>query len=270
MLRGKELIADIDAARVQEGEACFWWIGQQSFVVKTSRTVIYLDPYLSDSPSRRVKPLLAPSDVTNADVITGSHDHIDHIDRPVLVSMMQNSPSAILVVPRAVFPGLTELDLEPARVRGIDDGESEDVNDAKVTAIKAAHEFFDRHEQNGYPYLGYVLESGGVTIYHAGDTCVWEGLASRTAAWNITIAFLPINGRDGRRLRSGCLGNMTYQEAVDLAGTVRPKLVVPAHYEMFASNSEDPSLFADYMDVKYPNQKYWIGTHGECVRVSAG
>jgi L-ascorbate metabolism protein UlaG (beta-lactamase superfamily) len=60
---------------------------------------------------------------------------------------------------------------------------------------------------------------------------------------------------------------MTYQEAVDLAGNLRPKLVVPGHYEMFSSNSQDPALFADYLDAKYPGIQCWIGDHGEKVIV---
>ena len=55
---------------------------------------------------------------------------------------------------------------------------------------------------------------------------------------------------------------MTYQEAADLSGDLRPRLTVPTHYDMFANNSADPRLFAEYMDVKYPDLRYWIGEHG--------
>ena len=58
---------------------------------------------------------------------------------------------------------------------------------------------------------------------------------------------------------------MTYQEAADLAGALRPGLVVPAHFEMFESNREDPQLFADYVAAKYPRQKLLIPRHGERV-----
>jgi L-ascorbate metabolism protein UlaG (beta-lactamase superfamily) len=58
---------------------------------------------------------------------------------------------------------------------------------------------------------------------------------------------------------------MTYQEAVDLAGDLSPRLTVPGHYEMFAHNAEDPRKFTDYMDVKYPGLAYWVGPHGQAV-----
>jgi len=57
----------------------------------------------------------------------------------------------------------------------------------------------------------------------------------------------------------------TRPEAVDLAGELQPRLTVPSHYDMFAHNSADPKLFADYMDVKYPERRYWIGGYGERV-----
>ena len=64
---------------------------------------------------------------------------------------------------------------------------------------------------------------------------------------------LPINGRDGVRYRSNCIGNMTFQEAADLAGEVGTVLVIPGHFDMFAHNGEDPAKFEDYLAAKYPD-----------------
>ena len=86
--------------------------------------------------------------------------------------------------------------------------------------------------------------------------------------WPLDLAFLPINGRDARRLAANCIGNMTYQEAVDLAGAVKPGLTVPAHFEMFAMNSENPQLFVDYLKVKYPSLRALIPQHGQRVVVN--
>ena len=68
----------------------------------------------------------------------------------------------------------------------------------------------------------------------------------------IDAALLPINGRDGKRYRRSCIGNMTFQEAADLAGELRPRLVIPGHWDLFADNPGDPEAFADYIDAKYP------------------
>ena len=79
--------------------------------------------------------------------------------------------------------------------------------------------------------------------------------------------FPPINGRDAERLRDNCIGNMTYQEAADLVGVLKPGLAVPGHYDMFAFNGEDPRKFVDYVEIKYPEQKvreYKAGEEFSC------
>ena len=58
---------------------------------------------------------------------------------------------------------------------------------------------------------------------------------------------------------------MSYQEAVDLAGSISPALSVPTHYDMFGGNLEDPKHFVDYLRVKYPNLKAKICHYGEKV-----
>ena len=110
--------------------------------------------------------------------------------------------------------------------------------------------------------MGYILNGNGFRLYHAGDTCLYEGMQARLRAKPLDLALLPINGRDARRLAAGCIGNMTYQEAADLAGAIQPGLTIPTHFEMFAQNSENPQLFVDYMRVKYPHLQTWIPRHG--------
>ena len=60
---------------------------------------------------------------------------------------------------------------------------------------------------------------------------------------------------------------MTYQEAVDLAGAIHPRVVVPTHYDMFAGNLEDPKLFVDYLNVKFPDLTAHVCRYGEKVEV---
>ena len=92
-------------------------------------------------------------------------------------------------------------------------------------------------------------------IYHAGDTLRYEGMLGTLQSFGpMDAALLPINGRDGMRLRRDCIGNMTFQEAVDLAGELKVRHVIPGHWDMFADNPGDPDAFEDYLDAKYPGQ----------------
>ena len=268
----RSLIEVIDAARPRSGEGMVWWLGQQSFVVKLGRLVVYLDPYLSPSKSRRKAPFLAPEAVTNATLIFGTHDHGDHIDRPVWPALAAASPGAKFVVPDRLLDRLpAELGLPRNRFIGLNDGQSIESDGIRVTGIAAAHELLDQDPRTGlHSFLGYVVEGNGVTLYHAGDTCVYEGLLTKLKRWQFDVVMLPINGRDAERLRRNCIGNMTYQEAADLAGVLRPGLTIPAHYDMFEGNRENPHKFVDYMHVKYPDLPVKVCEYCRAVSVGAG
>jgi L-ascorbate 6-phosphate lactonase len=268
MLTGQPLIDEVNATALGPGECAFWWMGQLSYILKLGDKVLYLDPFLSPSKARTTPPLLKPSEVTNAAVITGSHDHGDHLDRPVWPALARGSPQAKFVVPALVMPKLAAaLKIPEDRFVGLDNGAIAEVAGLRITGVAAAHEFLNQDPATGkYPYLGFVIEGNGCRIYHSGDTCKYEGLESRLKQFGgFDVAFLPINGRDAPRLRSNCIGNMTFQEAVDLAGAVGVRLAVPSHWDMFRNNSEDPQKFADYMAVKFPRVRALVPKHGERV-----
>jgi len=268
MKSGLDLINEVDNCTLEKGKMAFWWLGQIGYVVKLGELVIYLDAFLAENPDRLVKPLLKPEEVVNADFIFGSHDHIDHIDRAVWHELSLSSPLAKFVVPQLLIKGLSkDLDILEDRFVGLDDDLSVILKGLKVTGIAAAHEFLDQDPKTGsFPYLSFVIEGNDCTLYHSGDTCIYEGMLTKLKKWNkFDVMFLPINGRDAKKYRSNLIGNMTYQEAVDLAGTLKPRLVVPAHYDMFCGNTQDPELFVDYLDAKYTGVKCWVGGYGEKV-----
>ena len=267
MQTGPDLIHDIDTCRVPADGCALWWLGQHSFIVKLGATVVYIDVFLSEHHGRQVAPLLTPAQCVNADLFLGTHDHIDHIDRPSWPGMAQAAPQALFVVPELLRTRVAaDLDLPANRVAGLDLGLTVKVKDVTVTAIPAAHEFLDRDEATGlYPRLGFIVEGNGFRLYHAGDCCLYEGIHALLRGKPFDLFILPINGRDARRLSTHLIGNMTYQEAADLAGDLPPGVVIPAHYEMFARNSANVQDFVDYVQIKYPRQRVVVPAHGERV-----
>lgn len=255
---------EVATCELPEGQCAFWWLGQQGFIVKLGKTVLCVDAYLSPSPRRQVAPLLSPADLREVHGVLGSHDHLDHIDRRLWPAIAREAPRARFVVPERVREHLVrDLALPVERVWGLDDGRCVEIEEIRIWGVPSAHEFLDADPRTGhFPYLGFIVTGRGCTLYHAGDTCLYEGLHARLRAHRPHVMFLPINGRDARRLRTGCIGNMTYQESADLAGSIQPRLTVPAHFDMFAHNSENPELFRDYMAVKYPDLEVWVPEHG--------
>lgn len=268
MKTGLEIINDINKCTVKYGQVAFWWLGQLGYAIKIGKVILYIDIYLENNERRSIPPLLRPEEVINADVILGTHDHSDHIDRTSWNQISKSSPNAKFITPSLVLNSLPkDLDMNEDRFIGLNDGVSASLNGITITGIASAHELLNKDEKTGeYPCLGYVIEGNGVKIYHAGDTCIYPELYQKLKSnGQFDVIFLPINGRDGIRLENNIIGNMTYQEAVDLAGYLEPALVVPGHYEMFSHNSENPELFTNYLKVKYPSIKTWVGEHGERV-----
>jgi len=256
---GRELADSISGARPGASELWVWPLGQMGFAVKSASATLVFDLYLSRNDRCLLPAPFGPQDVAFADFFFGSHDHGDHIDRPIWKALSEASPGARFVVPKMHAGKLSEdLGIAAQRFIGVPDGGTVDMGPVRVTGVAAAHEFLSQDKESGeYPNMGYIVELDGKRIYHAGDTCVYEGLHQKLRARGvIDLMFLPINGRSGNKYRGGIIGNMTYQEAVDLAGAIAPAVVVPCHYNMHSFNLEDPQLFADYISAKYPGQKY--------------
>lgn len=231
-----------------------WWLGQHGFVVKGGGATVFLDAYLAPNPRRLVPPALPADAVAGVDLFIGTHDHSDHIDRATWPVLARNNPSAPFAVPDLVRDSVgRDLSIPPARLIGMNDGVAFQVGGMKITPVPSAHEFLDRDPATGrYPYFGVILEVQGRTIYHSGDSCVYEGLLTRLKAWNFDVVLLPINGRSADQLSRNIIGNMTYQEAVDLAGNLGAALAIPTHWDMFEGNLGNPEDFLSYLTVKYP------------------
>ena len=273
MLTGNALWNQIIARQVPRGRAVSWFMGQHGFVIKTGSPdskIICIDVFFTRNPDRLVPPPLDPSDVVGADLIIGTHDHSDHIDHPSWPALTKASPAAPIVVPEILRERLAaDMKLDLSRLVGIDDGRVLQFGPIELKGVVASHEFLDRDPVTGlHPWMGVIIRAGGVAIYHSGDTCLYEGIHERLrAAGKLDAMLIPINGRSAKQLKANIIGNMTYQEAADLAGTFKPGIVVPTHFDMFAANLGDPAAFEAYVNVKYPGQRVWVPVVGEGIEI---
>ena len=233
--------------------AAVCWLGQMGLGARIGDTALSIDYYAFPDPDRRVPPPVPAEEVRGVRLFLGTHDHADHIDRPSWKIWIDTCPDALFVVPQACIAPLLRDGFPAERLVGMNDGGVFTCGEVTVRALAAAHEFLDRDPATGlYPCLQYVIEGCGVRIHHAGDTLRYEGMLPRLRDMGqMDLSLLPINGRDARRYRGNCIGNMTFQEAADLAGEMRPRRVMPGHWDLFEWNSADPAEFADYLDAKY-------------------
>lgn len=229
------------------------WLGQMGLMISSGGTTVCVDYFASLVQNRQTPPPVKAEELKGIDAFLGTHDHLDHIDHEAWKIWAKTNPAARFVFPSIHKEKILADGVEAAHACGMDDGECLTIGNMKIHAIYASHEFPDRDSVTGaYPYLQYIIETEGVRIHHAGDTVRYEGMMPRLRSFGrFDLQILPINGRDAVRYRNDCIGNMTYQEAADLAGELEPGIVIPGHWDMFADNSEDPVRFADYLKVKY-------------------
>jgi L-ascorbate 6-phosphate lactonase len=237
--------------------------------------VIYLDPYLSTRLERRTenKPLtrhvrmmpspVEPASITNAGFIICSHNHGDHLDPETIVPMLQASPGARLVIPPAAVNAVKELRVQDECIFPVGAGDHAEFDGFTIEAVPGKHNEFDFDPDTGYPYVGYIMNFNGVTVYHAGDTVYYDGLEEKLGRYSIDIALLPVNGGDRDRVGRGFMSNLQFWESADLAAAIKARLVIPTHFDMFTINTENIERFEYYMDRKYPDIKYIVPKIGE-------
>jgi L-ascorbate metabolism protein UlaG (beta-lactamase superfamily) len=251
-LAGKAFLADVRSARRTGQGLHLWWLGQSGFLLLWQDAFLLIDPYLSDSLTRKYagseKPhvrmtarVVAPERLNFVDVVTSSHNHTDHLDGETLRPLLAVNTELTIVVPAANRAFAAErLQVAPERLTPIRVGEPLRLLPFTLHAVPAAHEALETDKQGRHRFIGLVVEAGLWTIYHSGDTMRYEGMVEQLRQWPVDVALLPINGRDPAR---GVAGNLSGPEAVELAQEIGAELVVPCHYDMFEFNTVSPDAF---------------------------
>ena len=204
-------------------------LGQSGYVLKTDRCEIIIDPYLSDSVNRVAnRPRLLtipiePSDIA-CDAVICTHDHLDHLDPDTVIKI---SDKQLFITTNGGKEKLKSFGKK--NVIALTEGESVSIGDFEITAVFADHTV---------EAFGLIIKAEGKVFYFSGDTLYNEKLFD-IAKYTPDFTFICINGK---------LGNMNVEEALITAKKIGAKVNVPNHYDMFASNSEDPHLFADNID----------------------
>jgi L-ascorbate 6-phosphate lactonase len=251
---GQQLVDDIASTALRHGQAAIWWLGQSGYAIKTASTLFYVDLYLSEHLTQKYASTAKPhvrithaplrgSDLRDVRWVFSSHKHSDHLDPGTLPDILAANPQARLILPQAVAAHAESLGINAKCLMPVHGGKTLQIDGMVVHILPSAHEALDYDETTGYPYLGFVFEVDGLTLYHSGDTVVYDGLAERLKAFNLDIAFLPINGTDDRRRELKVPPNMNIDEALALASRIGTPLVIPHHYDMFTFNTVDVDEF---------------------------
>lgn len=264
------LIAEMDEVLHDDKHFYLWWLGQSGFLLQWNGQRVLIDPYLSDSLTKKYadtdKPhvrmserVVAPELLKNIIIVTSSHNHTDHLDAQTLIPVIKNNSEISFIIPEANRKFVAErIQCHNQFPVGLTDEQTNTIGNFTFYGIPAKHNNIDRDENGNCKYMGYVIEFNNWKIYHSGDTLWFDEMIGLLKPFKVDIAILPINGNDPSR---GVAGNLNCKEAAQLAKAINARCVIPCHYNMFTFNTAEVNEFVN--EAEHMNQPYKILESGE-------
>ena len=251
--KNSALIEEMDSFISDKNSFYLWWLGQSGFLLQWKGKRILIDPYLSDSltkkylatnkPHTRMSEIVVnPNLLKGLSIVTSSHNHTDHLDAETLIPVLKNNPGIQFIIPEANRNFVADrVKCEKDFPIGLNNNKSVTIDEFTFHGIPAKHNEIERDEAGNLKFMGYVVEFGDYKIYHSGDTLWFDGMVDVLKPFAIDVAILPINGNDPKR---EVAGNLNCKEAAELGKAINAKCLIPCHYDMFTFNTADVNDFA--------------------------
>jgi L-ascorbate metabolism protein UlaG (beta-lactamase superfamily) len=204
------------------------FLGHSTVRVELAGRTVLTDPLLTAGlgPLRRVVAPPEPASWAGVDLVVVSHLHNDHLHLRSLRRLGRATP---VVVPRGAGRWLRGHGF--TAVEELAPGESLTDGGLTVTATPAdhsGHRWGPRFTHGPQaPAVGHLLRGAGASVYVAGDTDLFPGMADLAG---VDVAVLPVWGW-GPSLGPGHLDPLRAAEAVAL---LRPRFAVPVHWGTLA------------------------------------
>jgi len=222
------------------------WLSHAGFqITSSSGKVLYIDPWFENPLST-----FGIQDVKEATLVLVTHDHFDHVGHAADVV---KKTGALLVANVETASRLQkEFHIPAEKVcyfgYGMNIGGNLLYEGISVTMTQAFHS-----TATGAP-CGYIIKlEDGTTIYHAGDTGLFDSMKIFGELYKIDVALLPI----------GSVFTMDPLQAAWAAKMISPKKVIPIHYKTFPILIQDPKEFVDLSKREAPNVEVVVLNPGQ-------
>lgn len=218
------------------------YLGHAAFKIEADGKVVLIDPWL-EGPTSPVKT----QDIGHADIVLVTHDHGDH-----------GYAEGVEICKRtgAFFIAINELGIQ-AHEQGVEHvhtlniGGGVTVDGVTVTLVQALHSC-----SKGAP-TGFVIQFPSGTVYHAGDTGIFSSMETIGELYSPDVALLPIGG----------YYTMGVREAVMAVRLIRPRYVIPMHYNTFPVIEADPQEFKNLVAQQAPETRVEVVAPGGTVEL---
>lgn len=201
--------------------------GHSVVKIITKDKTILIDPFINGNG---LTDLQVENEAPDAILLT--HGHNDHVGDTLELAKKKN---AVVVAPNELAD---YLGWQGANVHNMHIGGAHEFEFGKVKYTLAFHGSSFVTEKGEIIYTGMpggiLFFAEGLTIYHAGDTALFGDMELIGNRHPIDIAFLPI----------GDNFTMGPEDAAYAVSLLKPKIVVPIHYNTFPPIQQDPEDFA--------------------------
>jgi L-ascorbate metabolism protein UlaG (beta-lactamase superfamily) len=217
------------------------FIGHSSFLLQVNGRRVLVDPVFSKRLillRRQRRPGVLVAELPPIDLVLLTHAHMDHLDMASLRQVIrstrrQTGHAPEVVVPRGVEDLVERLGF--SHIHRLAWWEQLDILDLKITMTPCKHWgariFRDTHRGYG----GYVIEGGGQSVYHSGDTAYFDGFQAIGEKLKPQVALLPIGAYFPDSYRSV---HTSPEEAVRAFTDLGAAQMVPMHYGTFRLGRE--------------------------------
>ncbi|MEW6049959.1 MAG: metal-dependent hydrolase [Candidatus Zixiibacteriota bacterium] len=201
------------------------FLGHSCVMLTHEKYRLIIDPFLEGNPLAPVKP-----DKIEVDYILVSHGHGDHIGDAIAIAK-RTGATIIANFELASLCGRKGTKYHPMHIGG---SHQFDFGRVKLTIAHHGGGYGPNADVYTGPPVGFLITMGGKTVYHSGDTGLFYDMKLIGEMNSIDLAFLPI----------GDNFTMGIDDAVKAVEFVRPRKVVPFHYNTFPVIAAGPEEFA--------------------------
>lgn len=204
------------AELIFHGHSCFETRGDAGRVI--------IDPFLTGNPVADI----APDALDHLDAILLTHGHGDHVGDGIALSR-RTGATVIAPFELAMFCGQEGCAVHPMHIGG-----AHTFPFGRVKMVIAFHGGgVDADTSGRYTTIpcGYLLDVDGTAVYHCGDTALT--LEMQLLAGQVDVMLAPI----------GDNFTMGIEDAARAVEFVRPRTVIPMHYNTFDLIAADPETF---------------------------
>jgi len=222
------------------------WLSHAGFQITSGGgKIIYIDPWLDNPISS-----FGIDDVKGATMVLVTHDHFDHVGQaPEIVKKTGGLLVANVETARRLQ---SESHIPAEKVcyfgYGMNIGGILVYEGISVTMTQAFHS-----TASGAP-CGYIIKlEDGTTIYHAGDTGIFDTMKTFGEIYRLDVALLPI----------GSVFTMDPFQAARAAKMLSPKKVIPMHFKTFPILVQDQKGFVEIAKREAPGIEVVMMNPGE-------